>query len=128
MKTTFPKCLKCRNDKFELRVLREDAVAAARCATCSANYLLLDSKDYWFDVIQKRYPRITKCTCKCESFQLRIEYNVRADDDEIDYVVVYSICSTCDKSQLRLYFDVDYGGTSHLLKKPVVGEDRVARE
>jgi hypothetical protein len=119
MKTSSPKCLKCQSDKFELRVLRDEAVAAAGCVNCSANYLLLDSKDYWFDVIQKGYPRLTRCPCKNEVFRLRIDYNIR-DDGDIDYIEIHSICSACGKTRRQLHFEVDYGGTGHLLKKPLV--------
>lgn len=119
MKTASPKCPKCQSDEFELRLLRDEALASARCVTCSANYLLLDSKDYWFDVIQKGYPRVTRCSCKNESFRLRIDYSI-CDDGEIDYVEIHSICSACEKARRQFHFDVDYCGTAHLLKKPLV--------
>lgn len=99
--------------------MRDQALASARCVSCSANYLLLDSKDYWFDVIQKGYPRVTRCSCKNEFFRLRIDYNIR-DDGDIDYIKVHSICSACGKTRCQLEFEVDYCGTSHLLKKPLV--------
>jgi Zn ribbon nucleic-acid-binding protein len=119
MKTVSPKCLKCQSDKFELRLLRDEAVASARCVSCSADYLLLDSKDYWFDVIQKGYPRVTRCSCKHESFRLRIDYNIR-DDGDIDHIEIHSICVACGKTRRQLDFEVDYCGTDHLLKKPLV--------
>jgi hypothetical protein len=119
MKTSSPKCLKCQSDKFALRILRDEAVASARCLNCSADYLLLDSKDYWFDVIQKGYPRLTRCSCKNESFQLRIDYNIR-DDGDVDYIEIHSICTACRKIRRQLDFEVDYSGTDHLLKKPLV--------
>jgi hypothetical protein len=99
--------------------LRDDAVASARCIKCAADYLLLDSKDYWFDVIQKGYPRLARCSCKNESFRLRIDYNIR-DDGDVNYIQVHSICSACAKTRRQLDFEVDYGGTGHLLKKPLV--------
>jgi len=119
MKTSSPTCPKCQRAEFELRVLRDEAVAVARCVKCSADYLLLDSKDYWFDVIQKGYPRLTRCSCKNKSFRLRIDYNVR-DDGDIDYIEVHSVCSACGKTRRQLDFEVDYCGTDHLFKKPLV--------
>lgn len=119
MKTSSPTCPKCHSGEFELRVLRDEAVAAARCVKCSADYLLLDSKDYWFDVIQKGYPRLTRCSCKNASFRLRIDYTIRYDGD-VDYIEVHSICSACAKTLRQLDFEVDYCGTDHLLKKPLV--------
>jgi hypothetical protein len=119
MKTASPKCPTCLSDKFELRLLRDEALASARCVTCSADYLLLDSNEYWFDVIQKGYPRVTRCSCKNESFRLRIDYNIR-DDGDVDYIEIHSICSACGKTRRQLDFEVDYCGTDHLLKKPLV--------
>jgi hypothetical protein len=119
MKSSSLKCLKCENDEFELRVLRDEAVASSRCLKCSENYLLLDSGDYWFDVIQKGYPRLTRCSCKSESFRLRIDYNFR-DDGDINYIEVQSICSGCGKSRRQLEIDIKYGGTDHLFKRPLV--------
>ena len=118
MKTNSPNCPKCDSDKFELRILRDEAVASARCINCSADYLLLDSKDYWFDVIQKGYPRVTRCSCKNESFRLQIDYNFR-DDGDIKYIEVHSICSACGKTRRQLDYEVDYCGTDHLIKKPL---------
>ncbi len=99
--------------------MRDEALASARCVTCSANYLLLDSKDYWFDVIQKGYPRVTRCSCKNEAFRLRIDYNMR-DDGDVDYITLHSMCSACGKAKRQLGFEVDYCGTAHLLRKPLV--------
>lgn len=119
MKITAPTCPKCTGRDFELRFLRDEAVGAARCLKCSADYLLLDSKDYWFDVIQKGYPRLVRCACKSQSFQLRIDYSVR-DDGDINYIEVRSICSACGKTRRQLGFKVDYGGTDHLFTTPLV--------
>lgn len=43
-------CPHCRSTRFEISVLKDEGVAAARCLKCNRNYLLLDSGDYWFDV------------------------------------------------------------------------------
>jgi len=119
MKTASPTCPKCRGGDFALRILRDEAVAAVRCVRCSADYLVLDSKDYWFDVIQKGYPRLTRCPCKNESFRLRIDYSIR-EDGEVDAIQVHSTCSACARTRRQLKFEVDYGGTGRLLKRPLV--------
>jgi hypothetical protein len=120
MKTTLPKCPKCQGARFELRVLKDEAVASARCLKCTADYLLLDSKDYWFDVIQQGgYPRITRCSCNNQSFHLRIDYNFR-DDGDVDYIEVHSICAACGKTKRQLDLKIDYCGTQNLFKRPLV--------
>lgn len=119
MKTSVPKCLKCHSDIFEIRVMRDEALASARCVGCSSSYLLLDSKDYWFDVIQRGYPRITRCSCKNESFHLRIDYSMR-DDGDVSYAELHSVCSACGTARRQLRFKVDYSGTEHLVNMPLV--------
>jgi hypothetical protein len=119
MKASSPACPACEGVDFQLRIMRDEAVATVCCAGCSANYLLLDSKDYWFDVIQAGYPRLTRCSCKSESFRLRIDYSIR-DDGDVDYIEVHSICSACAKTRRQLDFEIDYIGTGHLLKRPLV--------
>jgi hypothetical protein len=119
LKTASPKCPNCQSEIFELRVLRDQAVAAVRCLRCSADYLLLDSEDYWFDVIQHGYPRLSRCSCKSQTFRLRIDYNIR-DDGKIDYVELHSICSACGKTRRQLFFEADYCDTDHLIKRPLV--------
>lgn len=62
---------------------------------------------------------MTRCSCKHESFQLRIDYAIRADGD-VDYIEVHSICSECAKTRRQIRFEVDYSGTDHLLTQPLV--------
>jgi hypothetical protein len=119
MKSSSPVCPKCKGADFQLRVLRDEGAAAARCTGCSSDYLLLDSKDYWFDLIQQGYPRLVRCSCKSESFRLSIDYRFR-DDGDVKHVEVHSICSACAKVRSRFDFEVDYSGTGHLLRKPLV--------
>ncbi len=119
MKSSSPACPKCKGTAFQLRVLRDEAVAAVHCAGCSSDYLLLDSKDYWFDVIQKGYPQLVRCSCKSELFRLAIDYQIR-DDGDVDHIEVQSICAACTKVRSRLEFEVDYAGTGQLLRRPLV--------
>jgi hypothetical protein len=99
--------------------LRDEAVAATRCIKCSADYLLLDSKDYWFDAIQRGYPRASRCSCKNKSFRLRIDYDFR-DNGDVRYVEVHSICCACGKARRQLDLEVGYCGTAHLFNAPLV--------
>jgi hypothetical protein len=112
-------CPECQRAEFELRIVRDESVAAARCVNCSRHYLLLDSEDYWFDVIQKGYPRATRCSCKSESFQVSVSYSFR-DDGDVNYIEVRSTCAACGKSRRQLDFKIDYSPTSHLLERPLV--------
>jgi len=113
-----PSCLKCGKDAFELRMLKDEAVAAVRCVACGSHFLLLDSGEYWFDVIQTGYPRVTRCSCKSTAFQLQLEYYLR-DDGDVEFVRMGTRCTACRKSQRRMSAEIDYSPTRRLLEKPL---------
>ena len=113
------KCPQCKASEFEVRFLKEEGLAAAICIKCSTNFLLLDSGEYWFDVIQRGYPRISRCSCKSTSLELRFEYEYREDGD-VRYVEVCSTCASCRKSKRQMTLDIDYGPTDHLVNQPLV--------
>lgn len=113
------KCAKCQGALFELRILKDEGLAAARCEQCDRNYLLLDSEDYWFDVIQKGFPKISRCGCKSAAFKLRCEYSLR-DDGDVAAIVVWTTCSSCGKTKRQMNLDIDYGPTQRLIDQPLV--------
>lgn len=113
-----PACPKCQDDAFELRMLKDEDVAAVRCTACGSHFLLLDSEDYWFDAIADRYPRPTRCTCKSERFQLQLDYDLR-DDGDVARVRVTTCCAGCRKVQRRMNIKIDYSPTKKLLAKPL---------
>jgi hypothetical protein len=118
-KTTQPACPKCNKDVFELRMLKDEAVAAVRCVACQRHFLLLDSADYWFDVIQQAYPRLTRCSCKGESFRPSFAYEFR-DDGDVSHVWISTTCAGCGKEQRRMSIEIDYSPTKQLVAKPLV--------
>ena len=119
MKTAYPCCPKCSASSFEVRFLKEEGLATAKCLKCSNDFLMLDSDDYWFDVIQKGYPRATRCSCKGTAFGLRLDYEIR-DDGDVESIQVWTACSSCKKSRRQMTVDIDYGGTERLLSHPLV--------
>jgi hypothetical protein len=64
VKTVHPSCPECQGIQFEIRVKKDEQVATAKCMNCDRHYLMLDSQDYWFDVIQRGYPRVSRCSCR----------------------------------------------------------------
>jgi hypothetical protein len=119
MLETTARCEECRGTHFVLRVMKDEGVACASCVGCSRDYLLLDSEDYWFDLIQERYPRPSRCPCKGEAFGLRFQYAFREGGD-VESVVVSSTCAACGKLKKQMTVDIDYGGTEHLTERPLV--------
>src|SRR4051812_32331218 len=112
------RCPDCQGEEFELRLLKDEGVGTAKCLRCARDYLILDSADYWFDVIQQGYPRASRCACKSTSFGLRFEYSYR-DGGEVRCIVVCSACSRCGKTKRQMHLEIDYGGTENLVRQPL---------
>lgn len=111
-------CPSCGGNSFELRVLADEGVACACCLGCRRDFLVLDSEDYWFDVIQASYPRLRKCSCKATSFTLKCDYFYR-DDGDIKSVDLWSKCPFCEKTKRQMCIDIDYSDTGNLLNRPL---------
>lgn len=111
-------CPNCGADTFGMRVLKDDGLATVQCLRCNRDYLLLDSEDLWFDVIQAGYPRPTRCSCKGTAFQLRCDYAYR-DDGDVREIDVWTTCLECGKSKRVLNVDIDYGDTDELVTRPL---------
>jgi len=112
------RCPACDGDAFELRVLPDDGVAAARCTACQQHFLVLDSEDHWFDLIQATSPRVRRCPCKAGTFSVSCRYVVR-DDGEVRSVDLLSACTACAKTRRQMSVDIDYGDTGDLVTRPL---------
>ena len=102
-----------------MRALKDEGLAAVRCVACQRNYLLLDSGDHWFDVIQSGYPRTKRCSCKSASFRICCDYKYW-DDGEVRYIEVFATCVACRKVTKVLETEIDYGDTNRLVTEPLV--------
>jgi hypothetical protein len=111
-------CSACNRRDFEIRAVKDDDVATLRCIGCGRDYLLLDSEDYWFDVIQAGYPRLSRCGCKSISFAVRCDYQYR-DDGDVRSIDVWRACSSCQKVNRLMSLDIDYEGTEDLVRRPL---------
>ena len=112
-------CPDCGGKKFEISLMKDECVGVTKCLKCERNYLLLDSADYWFDVIQQgQYPRPSRCGCKGTAFQLKLDYALR-DDGEVYSVDIHSTCSGCGKSRRQLNIEIDYSPTEQLVNRPL---------
>lgn len=112
-------CAKCRGHLFELRLLKDEGVGAATCNACGRSYLLLDSADYWFDVIQQGYPRPARCSCKGKLFALRFDYEYRSDGD-VREATVLTTCASCGQTRRAMHIEVDYTDTDRLIERPLI--------
>jgi hypothetical protein len=118
-KTVNPKCPECRGTRFEVRILKDEGLASVKCVRCNRDYLLLDSDDYWFDVIQQGFPRISRCSCKSTSFSLKCDYFLR-DDGDVETIAVLTTCASCGTTRRQMTVDIDYTDTQSLIDQPLV--------
>jgi hypothetical protein len=105
-------------DTFNIRIKKQEGVGLLITST-GKNYLILDSFDFWYDVIQDRYPRNIKCSCKNEWFKVRFDYIIRKGTHDVKYVNVYSTCIACLKEKKQMSVEIKYGPTDHLIDNPL---------
>ena len=105
--------------EFQLRLNRDEGIGLITTKT-GEHYLLLDSADYWYDVIQDSYPRAKKCSCKNEWFTLQIKYYYREHYDDVKHIEVLSTCTKCAKTLIALDMDIKYSPTDCLVDSPLV--------
>ncbi|NML21376.1 hypothetical protein HHL16_10855 [Pseudoflavitalea sp. G-6-1-2] len=106
--------------KFQIRIMKDEAVGLFTAAD-NKNYLILDSADYWFDLIQTRKtPGLTKCKCKNEWFFVRFDYIPRKDTPDIKQVNVAISCTQCQLEKKAMSVDIDYSPTDQLIDEPLI--------
>jgi len=106
------------HQEFQLRLLKEDGVGLLTTADGS-NYLMLDSLDYWYDLIQDEYPKKRKCRCKDEWFHVKFDYTQREGTCDIKNIDVITTCTQCNKVSTDMTVDIDYSPTEELLTHPI---------
>ncbi len=105
-------------DEFQIRYIRDENVGLA--ATHSEkSYLILDSIDYWYDLIQEQYPAKRKCGCKNDWFKLYFDYVPRIGTDDYRGVEIYTVCTSCGKEKKLAELDIDYSPTQQLFDAPL---------
>lgn len=101
-----------------MRLIKEEGVGLLTTVT-DKNYLILDSVDFWYDLIQKKYPSVKKCMCKNEFFTIRFDYVPRNGTKDIRKVNIITTCSTCLKEKKQVSIDIKYSPTLHLIESPI---------
>lgn len=102
---------------FQIRIIKDEGVGLLTTRE-EKNYLILDSADYWYDLIQDGYPRKKRCSCKNDWFKVQFQYTYREHYDEIREVQVITICSQCGKITSTT-IDIKYSPTEQLLDIPI---------
>jgi len=114
------KCI-CGNNVFFTRLKKIESVGILTCSNCEKNYFILDSLDYWYDTIQKKYPSEMKCsTCNNDHFYVSFIYEFRENSADVRNVKIIGTCQKCNFSQELDLWEIKYGPTDSLLKNPLI--------
>ncbi len=105
-------------DEFQIRYLRDESVGILTSRS-DKSYFLLDSKEYWYDLIQEQYPSKQKCSCKNDFFKISFAYTPRKGTDDFRAVELISQCTECKKIKTFGQIDIDYSPSSQLFEQPI---------
>lgn len=105
-------------NEFQVRLLKDDGVGLLTTKN-EENYLILDSIDFWFDLIQNEYPKKKKCSCKNEWFYVAFNYIPRQGTDDIREIRIIITCTECNKVSKPISINIDYSTTDELIEKPI---------
>ncbi len=103
---------------FQVRYFRDENVGIISTPT-DRSYFLLDSADYWYDLIQEKYPPIMKCSCKNDRFHLTFDYTPREGTEDFREISIICSCTACQKSKRLPPVEIDYSPSSHLYECPI---------
>ena len=103
---------------FQIRFIRDENVGII-CTPTDKSYFLLDSADYWYDLIQEKYPPIMKCSCKNDRFNLTFEYTPREGTEDFQEINITCSCTVCQKVKRLPTIEIDYSPSSQLLDHPI---------
>ena len=103
---------------FQVRLIRDENVGII-CTPTDKSYFLLDSADYWYDLIQEKYPPIMKCSCKNDRFNLTFEYTPREGTEDFREINIICSCTICQKDKRLPTIEIDYSPSSQLFDHPI---------
>jgi hypothetical protein len=109
----------CGDRRFAVRLHREVEVGLVTCSGGGHPSLLLDSRDYWQDVLQTARPREARCRCGGRAFEVELTYCFREDGKSIRSIDVGLRCVACGHERIAATFGIDYEPTETLLGKPL---------
>ena len=84
------------------------------------NYFLLDSKEYWYDLVQEKFPKKLRCKCKSNLFYGKLKYCQRDGCSDFCKVELITKCASCGAEKNQLELSLDYSPTEGLYKSPLV--------
>jgi hypothetical protein len=108
----------CGRSSFRVRIDANEQVALL---TCDAGHssLLLDSADYWGDIIQDGRPPERKCRCGGKVWAVSLSYDLREDQKTVRGIEVTLTCEACRTERAPVRFEIDYAPTDALIDRPL---------
>lgn len=103
---------------FQVRYIRDENVGIVSTPS-GKSYFLLDSADYWYDLIQEKYPPIMKCSCKNNRFNLTFDYTPREGSEDFRQIHITCSCTVCQKVKRLPTVCIDYSPSSQLFDHPI---------
>ena len=103
---------------FQVRYIQDENVGII-CTPTDKSYFLLDSADYWYDLIQEKYPAVMKCSCKNDRFNLTFDYTPREDTDDFREIGINCTCTVCQKIKRLPPIEIDYSPSVQLFEHPI---------
>jgi hypothetical protein len=107
----------CGERRFRVRVDRDEQVGLLTCAEGHHSFLL-DSHDYWDDVIQDHKPREHRCKCGGRDHGVHLDYELR-ENGAVRTIAVELRCVLCKHAVLAATFEIDYEPTDELISRPL---------
>jgi hypothetical protein len=105
-------------DVFQARFIKNEG-AGLLSDKEGKSYLMLDSADYWYDLIQDSYPKLKKCKCGCAWFGVEFRYIFRTHYDDVREIEINVTCEACGKVSFLGGIDIKYSPTERLIKEPI---------
>ena len=103
---------------FQVRYIRDESVGIISTPS-NKTYFLLDSADYWYELIQEKYPPIMKCSCKNDHFNLTFDYTPREGTEDFREIGITCACTVCKKIKRLPPIKIDYSPSARLFDHPI---------
>jgi hypothetical protein len=107
----------CGAQEFHLRLKRDEQVGLLTC-TADHHSLLLDTRDYWADLLREGRPPQRRCGCGSTVFRVRLEYELRTSG-EVRTVSIKPTCARCGRAQRVMIVEIKYSPTEQLIERPL---------
>ena len=103
---------------FQVRYFQDEGVGII-CTPTDKSYFLLDSADYWYDLIQEKYPPVMKCSCKNDRFNLVFDYIPREGTEDFREINITCSCTACQKIKRFPTIEINYSPSIQLFEHPI---------